>query len=121
MAMTKKERLEFETKLEAAQTMAALRWTEKVRPDISPPESYSTVVDGWYPNGYDGRVEPACTSCISHSIGNHSKTTTQGARSIYSSKILALKAARNIVEKEAAKKLHMIDIRIALELENGGA
>ena len=95
--------------------LQALRWTARVAPDVAPPES-GGLSKGFLPNAYSVRVEPACSSSVSHAFGRDDRTTSQGARWLFSTKVLALKAMRHEVEMEAAKKLHAIDELIAAAL-----
>lgn len=108
MAMTKKERAEFDAALERVRLLGALRWTMEVKPDVFPPRDNS-LATGFMFNAYDMRIEPACSSSCFHSIGRSDKTTTQNPRSLYSTRTRALMAMRNKVELESAEKLKKID------------
>lgn len=120
MAMTKKEKLAFE----AALTACALRMTTEVLPDVSPPDCKSDpsgkLTNGWLPVGEEGyrpRVEQACSSCTSHGTGRWDKTTTQGSRHLFSTKLKALRALRHYIEMQCAKSLRRIDVWIEAEIE----
>lgn len=71
---------------------------EEVRPDVAPPEStiYGDLSKGYWPHRgkYSSRhrVEVACSSAVSHSIGLDDRTTSQRPRWLYSTKSLALKS-----------------------------
>jgi adenosylmethionine-8-amino-7-oxononanoate aminotransferase len=109
MTMTKKEREE----VRELRVMAALRWTQPVEPDVPPPGHGLTV--GYLPVGElgsDPRVSEACSSSISHGL-NHTKTTTQKPRTLYSTRLLALKAMRHMLEKRFAEMLANVDEQIA--------
>jgi len=116
MAMTKKEK----EALEAALTVAALRTTTDVAPDVPPP------TNGGLSKGFavvgersdNGRVEPACSSSVHHGIGQHDRTTSQNARHLYSTKILALKALRRAIEQDCAVRLRRVDRMIDAESSN---
>ena len=94
----------------------ALRWTDPVAPDVPPPSSSQDLSKGFLPNSYSMRVEPACSSAVSHAFGRDDSTTSQGSRHLFSTRLLALRAMRHDVEKEAAAKLAAIDERIADEI-----
>lgn len=83
-----------------------------------PPETCSNGLrKGWLYNAYNDDVEVACTSSINHAYGRDDETTTQMAKPLYSTKLLALKALRADVERQVAKRLADIDARIAKEHE----
>ena len=116
MAMTKKEK----EALDAALTAAALRTTADVSADVPPPKSKG-LTKGWLPVAERSdfpRVEPACSSSDYHGKGQQYKTTSQGARRLYSTKILALKALRREVEKDCAERLRRVDRMIEEESSN---
>ncbi len=111
--MTKKEIAKYEALL----TEAALRYTARVEPDILAPNpgertKGSGVLNGYLYNSYSVRVEPSCTSSIHHSFGQHDKTTSHGARDLYSTPLLATLAMRNEIERESAKILRQVDVLI---------
>ena len=116
MAMTKKEQAEVAALKNRLSTLAALRWTEAVDPDIPIPDG-TGLAKGWLFNGYGvwPRAEKACSSSVYHSFGSDDKTSTQGARQLYSTKLLALKAMRHEIEIQCAKKLLSVDLQIAAE------
>jgi len=118
MAMTKKEK----DILESALTAAAFRTTSDVAPDVPPPNSSSNKLsEGWATVGSGGdygRVEPACSSSVHHGVGRQDKTTTQGAKSLYSTKLLALKALRRSVEIDCATRLRRVDRMINEEISS---
>lgn len=117
MTMTKKER----EQLERALTASALRATSKVLPDVQPPAGSGMSV-GWLYSGEAGDypgVDVACSSSVFHGRGCTDRTTTQGRRALYSTKLLALKALRHEVELDCARRLRRIDIMI--EEEKGEA
>lgn len=98
----------------------ALRATPIVKPDVAPPASGGgKLATGFWPiapHGFGGgHVEPACSSTSYHAIGSNRATNSQGARSLYSTRLLALRAMRNEVERDAAQKLMDIDRLIAEE------
>ncbi len=121
--MNKKETAAFEALQNELRLAKSLRFTEPVRPDVPPPTSEErgnrlTV-------GYDfagalgtagGRVEVACSSSVHHALGRTDKTTSQGSRALYSTRLLALRALRHEVEQECAKRLAGIDKQIEQEL-----
>lgn len=115
MAMTKKERAEIDALVKKLRISGALRWTEEVKPDVPIPKGWQGLSKGWLPRAWDGTAEPACSSAVHHARGQNDKTTSQGAKELYSTRLLALKAARHQVEMEAAEKLAQIDERIEAE------
>lgn len=115
MAMTKKDLAEMERLQRELRIVSALRWTEDVKPDVPPPETSSGLTKGWLPNPYSMYVAKACSSGVSHSIGRDDKTESQGARALYSTRLLALQALRYAVTREAAEKLAAINRAIELD------
>jgi hypothetical protein len=116
MAMTKKE----QEKMEELLIISALRYTTEVQPDIQPPplgQIGNEIRNGYLYNTYTLRITEACTSSIYHNDNGHDRTTSQGSCSLYSTKLLALKAMRNEAEKQYAKKLREIDKMIEKEME----
>lgn len=120
MAMTKKEREEMERLRRELIEATAFRFTEAVAPDVDVPafNDFISNIKGFLFNDYwqSPRVEKACSSRVSHAFGRDDQTTTQGPRRLYSSRLLALKALRHCLEKQAAKKLAEIDAMILNEL-----
>lgn len=94
---------------------AALRWTEPAPgPDVAPP-SWDGLSTGYLFNAHTNRVDVACSSSVSHAFGRTDQTTTQGARRLYSTRLLALQALRNAVERACAERLTAIDRQIEQE------
>lgn len=116
--MTKKEKAE----LEALKLAASFYRTEAVEPDVEPPELLSDgLKTGFLCVGAKSewaRIKMACTSSIGHSSGNNDKTTSQGSRRLFSTRLRALKALRNEVENECMKRLRAVDRMV--EIEKGG-
>ncbi len=108
MAMTKKERAEMDATIFELGRVAALRWTQPVEPDVPVPK-WLDRSRGWLP-AYD-RVELAWSSSVSHGRGEWREhgSGSQGARALYSTPTLALRALRYAIEHEAAIKLMKID------------
>ena len=113
--MNKKEQAMVDDLREQLRIAKALRWTEKVEPDVPIPES-SYLTKGFLCNGYNGDVVPACSSRVSHGYGSDERTGTQGARALYSTRLLALRAVRHLVELKVAKVLADVDGRIEKEV-----
>jgi hypothetical protein len=88
--------------------MRALRWTKPVEPDVNPPVQQGVTYTGWIYCG--DRVEPASSTSLVHSCGG---ITMKGARALYSTQLLALKALRHATELECAEKLRRIDLAIS--------
>jgi len=117
MAMNKAEK----EAMESALTAAALRTTSDVFPDVIPPDNTSNRLStGFITVGSmsdSARVDTACSSSIGHGIGRTDKTTSQGSRRLYSSRILALRALRREVENDCANRLRRIDRMIEGEIK----
>lgn len=89
---------------------AALRWTEDApKPDVEPPEGWRELTTGYTFNAYTQRVDIACSSPVDHAIGRTDKTTTQGARWLYSTRERAFRALRATLERSFAEQLEAID------------
>ena len=101
------------------QLVAALHVTPKVEPDVLPPTGFSELSKGFVYCGWldSMRVEKACSSMSAHCVGSDQKTTSQRPKALYSSRLLALRAARNVIERECAKILLKLDAEIASELQ----
>jgi len=116
MAMTKKEKAAFEEAL----TLSALRATAGAEPDVMPPEAFKDVSVGFTfagASGYSPRVEKAWSTSVSHGTGEPKTHGSQNARSLFSTKLLALQALRRAVELECCKILRRIDVMIEKEME----
>lgn len=102
-------------------TQAALRATSSQEPDIPIPACFSDLAKGWLPiagSTDSARVEPACSSSINHANGRTDRTTTQGPRRLYSTRLLALSQLRYEAEQSAAHRLRRIDRMIEQEMAN---
>lgn len=117
MAMTKKEQAEMEQLRKDLRLARALRFTEPVKPDVPPPSNSGELTKGWIPLGtYESmRAAPACSSSVGHGWDTQEKTHSHGSRSLYSTKLLALKAGRNEIERQCAMALARIDEDIEIE------
>jgi hypothetical protein len=118
MAMNKKERAEMDRVVRELKRLAALRWTAPIRPDMPVPQRGLST--GYLPVGIGTdrpSISEACSSPVNHGYG-HAKTTTQGARSLYSTRLLALRALRHEVECECANLLAQVDEQISMERAN---
>ena len=117
MAMTKKERAEFDALLQRARMHGAFHWTTPVERDVPPPASggYSA---GWDFNSYDnGRVWMGWSTTVSHGTGpiplrDRYVSGSQGARRMFSTKAKALAAMRFEMEQKFATILARIDQQI---------
>lgn len=121
MAMTKKEAEAHRKEVDALKLRVALCWTPEIKPDIPPPPGYDptnrvSLTKGWLP--CHDRVEPGCSSSCYHAMGKTTDTTTQGCRSLYSTRLLALRAVRHQMELRFAAELKRIDEWIELEIAN---
>ena len=95
---------------------AALRWSDDtdLLPDVPPPSIMypPELTTGWVFNTYTRTVEVACSSAISHTVGQTDRVRSQGPRSLYSTRIRALLALRSALEHEFAAALAKIDALI---------
>lgn len=108
--LSKKQHAELEAQAHESRIRAALHWTVAAPgPDVQPPEGWSELATGYMFHAYAMQVEVACTGSNTHAIGRTDKTTSQNACSLYSTRLLALLALRNAVERECAEKLAKID------------
>lgn len=114
MAMNKREAKEMEDLKRELRMAKALSWTVSVRPDVAPPDCFG-ITTGYLFNSYSVTVSVACSSSTGHAHGKNDKTTTQGSRWLYSTKLLALQAMRNELEVGFAKKLAEVDLEIEKE------
>jgi len=122
MAMSKKEQQLLAECQQQLRLAKALRFTELVYPDVPIPDRWNRhLVKGWLYAGSAGsfRVDVACSSCTSHAFGRDDGVTQQEPQALYSSRLLALKAARNALEQQCASWLARLDTEI--ENEKGGS
>lgn len=128
MAMNKKEQAEMDALRKELAIAKALRFTDKVKPDVPPPtgggfsNGSMDLTRGWDAhaclssyNSY--RVEKACSSSVHHGTG-WEKTSSQWPRHLYSTRLLALRACRNQLEELVARSLAEIDLDIEREIAN---
>lgn len=115
MGITKREQAHVEQVL----TRAALHTTTDVEPDIAPPHRGDTtrgflffssasrpyVCQAWSTSTAHGTGDPAAAKRVS----------CKGARHLFSTKALALRALRRSVEDECASRLRSIDRMIEQE------
>jgi hypothetical protein len=117
MAMNKKEQALIEELL----TVSALRYTADVEKDVPVPEPCSNKTSRgfiFYGEGSDSsRIEEIESTSISHCTAGtkFSGSHSHGGRSLYSTRLLALRALRRAVEKVSAKRLRDVDIMIERE------
>jgi len=108
--MNKKE----QKQLDDALTLAAFHRTTPVFPDVEIPKTYDVLSTGFLCLGSVDIpfASPACSSSVFHSRHSNTKTTTQGAIKLFSTKALALKAARYEAELHFCAALRRIDKQI---------
>lgn len=129
MAMNKKEKAELQAAIDRADLNIALRWTEPVERDVPPPprsDIGARYTSGWDYNAYSNRVYRGWSDSVAHGDGDpptpqtrYKSSASQGARPYYSTELLALKAMRHEVERDAATKLMRIDRMIAAAVAGG--
>lgn len=119
--MNKKEQAEMQELREQLAMAKALKWPSYTAPrsfDYSNYKfEYSKPLQGWFQwsNGTDYRVTLGCSSGVSHSTDNPTKTSTQTGGRFYVSKLDALKVARCQMSERFAKVLAKIDAEISSE------
>ena len=110
-------------------TRGALRWSEaRVEPDLPVPEGIGEASIGYDFNLYKlissytpdaaarDAVYPAWSGPVSHGTGHDSsRFGSRGARTLYSTRRLALQALRCAAEQDFARRLASIDRLIAEE------
>jgi hypothetical protein len=114
--MTKKEQREVQERIDRAERIAALRWSDRIEPDVPKPEVFGKPTSGWDFNAYAKRVWPAWSTSITHGEGTYSgnrPSGSQGGRGLYSTRELALRALRYEVACMAAVELLKIDRAIS--------
>lgn len=116
--LNKEQQAELDRLRRALAVALAWRRTEPVERDVPPPTSGAPLSKGWDSRAWSGqwRVDKACSSSISHGDG-WDRTTSQGARHLYSTRERALRAARYELEQQFALTLADIDEQIAAEVE----
>ena len=120
MAMNKKEQAEFAAAKKAVFVARVLNWTAPVETDVPAPASgRSGETTGFLFNEHG---KPCVMYAISSSVGHGTswdeapkKTSSQGARAMYSTRVLALKAMRHALENKYAEILAAIDMQIQEE------
>ena len=120
MAMTKKE----QRMVEELRTRLALRFTEPVEPDVQRPKYGEECVIAWthnarrawvnsgssyYPIRDDDQSPPPPHEC------HGTWYRAEGHYPLYSTRLLALKARRRLVEDASAEQLRKIDVMIEEE------
>ena len=112
--MNKKE----QAKMEHLKTLLALRHYPAVMPDIMPPSAFGEIRNGYTYNSYSGTICKACTSSISHNIGEWDKTTSQKPIKLYSTEKLAYEAMLHDMAMMFARKLRLVEIAMENLKEN---
>ena len=107
-------REEFERIENERDLVAAFRQTDGADPDVPVPEYGKKDVKGFLFNSFTRQVMHSISSSMYYGTnhlesGTCEKTTNQGTREQFSSKILAAKALRRAVEKDCAERLLLID------------
>ncbi|MFY4709910.1 hypothetical protein [Burkholderia glumae] len=122
--MNKKESAqmaELERQLNEAR---ALRFTDPVSPDLPKPTGSEEETSGWIFNSYSKNISQAWSNSVSHGTGYPSSAAQRASRQsasqrgiqLYSTRLLALRAMRNEIERRVARELSDIDGMIAVEL-----
>ena len=111
MAMNKKE-LAY---VESLKERLALCFTPEVAPDVPRPGVDDGLVIGYSFNAYSREISKSCSSFLWHATGRWDKTDAQNPIEQYSTRLLALMAMRNVIEKRCAQELRSVDIMIESE------
>jgi len=121
MAMNKKEK----SRMEELLTIAALRYTADAGlPDIPIPDAVGVKTKGYLLVGVAGThpgIEFVESESVCHATfvkGVVISTPLQGGRALYSTRIKALQALRNAVEKQCAQTLRRVEVMIEEESES---
>ena len=118
MAMTKKERAEFDALILKAETLAALRWTNPVSRDVPPPIGGGVYSEGWDFNVSGKNVWQAWSAQTCHGRGLAPKgnerynSASQNCCHLFSTEAMAFSAMRREIEDRAAADLLGIDKKI---------
>lgn len=121
MSMTKAERERFALLEKDLAEALAFRRTEEVAPDVYPPNTSSKdrMTYGFQPHQYnlDASAEPCASTSVSHYRYYNGKITGGSQRGVrlYSTRLLALQAARYKMECAVAKALAKLDAAIEAE------
>ncbi|MEI6709301.1 MAG: hypothetical protein WCK96_19455 [Methylococcales bacterium] len=108
MAMTKKEKEAFDEAILRAETLAALRWTTLINPDIPIPKKDKTT--GWLYDVYSKKVYEAWSRSNEHgAMPYYPDNGTKRGAALYSTKSLALAAMRCAIEMQSAQELLDVD------------
>lgn len=125
MAMSKRERDAFDKLADELRIAKAFRFTEPVDRDVPRPEG-GEMTTGWDFNAYsvlhgygaESGVKELWSKCVSHGNMPYSPNRgSQGGMSLFSSKLLALRALRHELEEAFARKLAEVDAQIERELK----
>jgi len=119
MAASKKQIAEWQARIDQAELIAALRWTEPVAPDVPPPPSGGHT-EGWMLSAWleGARAERGWSEFGAHGTGKYDRHRAYGcaskdARHLHSSKLRALRAGRHELATIYARKLMELDRAIA--------
>lgn len=119
MAMNKKEQAEMADMRRELAEARALRYTPRVEPDLPAPRPLTgEKISGWDFNSYSFEVKQAWSESFAHGNGparDRRMTASQGAVPLYSTKLRALKAMRNEMERKAARDQAEVDALIEQE------
>lgn len=116
MNLSKKQHLNLLAEIDFLKMkLSLLTFTEQVLPDLDPPNTFNGLVKGYLFNEYTCQVKESCTSSVYHSYGTNEKTTTKGAKKLYSTRKKALQGLRYAVQLKFAQQLYNIDKEIEQE------
>lgn len=122
MSMTKAEKAALAAVQHELALHRAMRLDPIEPPDVPPPEAGSVPWDrhtnGWTINAYTGTIQRAWSKHHTHGWGEapvRNGSASQQGIALYSTRLLALRALRATMARQAAEKLAKIDAEIASE------
>jgi hypothetical protein len=123
MAMNKKEQAAFAALQKELRLAKAFRLTDPVEKDVPAPQGSQKDTSGWVFNDWSMEVKPAWSSSVVHGVGYPARRKDIGASqrpiSMYSTKVLALRALRRAIEGRAMRDLAEIDRQIEEDTNHG--
>lgn len=121
MAMNKKEQAEMAELKRQVAINRALNWTQSIAPDLKVPSFDDKDSSGFVFNAHNAHVQPAWSTSVSHGVGQPARmkgySASQRGISMYSSKLLALRALRHEMELAFANRLADVDKQIEAEIK----
>ncbi|WP_186268089.1 hypothetical protein [Burkholderia gladioli] len=122
--MNKKELARMAEVEQQLREARALRFTDTAAPDLPKPTGSGEETSGWSFNSYSKSISQAWSNSVAHGTGYSSSAAQRASRQsasqrgipLYSTRLLALRAMRNDIERRVARELSDIDAMIDAEL-----